>query len=194
MLRNKTLVLALACAALAPSAAGAATIGLTPSALDPPVASSFSLDVVVSGLGTGGAPSVGGFQIQLAYDPGLLLAQSVAFGTELGSGAQVLESSSFGGGQVTLNAVSLLSPGALDTLQGSSVTLGTVTFQRLTAGMGSVDFASVLISDAFALALPIDATSPARIGAAIPEPTAGLVYAVGLLVLRGALRTRRKAG
>lgn len=193
MVRTLILSLPVLLAVALTGPARAATISLLPSDVNPPVGGTFSLDIMVDGLGASGAPSVGGFQIDLSFDGGLLAGQSVSFGSALGTGSQVFTSESIGAGSVTLNAVSLLAPATLDALQGASVLLGSVAFQRLDAAAGTIGFGSVLLSDSFGSAINVTAATGASMGTAVPEPTAALVFAVGTLVVASALRGRQRA-
>ena len=55
--------------ALAPRPAGAVSISLSPASITPS-GSSFSIDLIVAGLGAAGAPSLGAFARRLRWRPG----------------------------------------------------------------------------------------------------------------------------
>jgi hypothetical protein len=150
-----------------------------------------SIEVVVSELGDGVAPTLGSFDGDVTFDPGLLTYDDVAFGLELGEPVtEALVSVDVVGGVLTGTAVSLLSPAELDALQGSSVTLGTIFFTASGLGSGQIEVTRAQLSDAFGAPLAIDwlGSSPITV---IPEPTTALLVACGLVGM--AIRRRRGA-
>lgn len=174
--------------------ADAATITLSPATLAPPSGSTFSLDVVVSGLGAGVAPSLGAFDLVVAYDPVQLTFSGATFGTLLGaSGITDLVQSA---GSVNLAQVSLLLPAELDALQPASFTVATLQFVALSETPSVVSVSGALLSDAFGRPIGIESLGSATVSptAAVPEPGAFLLYGAGLLVVaRSSLIRRRSA-
>jgi Cohesin domain len=175
--------------------ADAATITLSPATSAPSVGSTFSLDVVVSGLETASASSLGAFDLNVAYDPSKLTFSGATFGPLLGTlpgeaFADVLPSA----GSINLAEVSLLSPAALDGLQPASFTVATLQFVATSATPSTVSVSSGLLSDAFARPIGIDSLGSATVSptSAVPEPGAFLLYGAGLLVVARSRRFRRR--
>jgi hypothetical protein len=168
-------------ALLGPDPARAVGISLVlPGGTEVVVGASVSVEVLVSDLGDGVAPSLGSFDGDVTFDPGLLTYDDVAFGLELGEPVtEALVSVDVAGGVLTGTAVSLLSPAELDALQGSSVTLGTLFFVASGLGSGQIEVTRAQLSDAFGAPLAIDwlGSSPITV---IPEPTTILLVACGL--------------
>jgi len=153
------------------------------------IGASVSVEVVVSELGDGTFPSLGSFDGDVTFDPGLLTYDDVAFGSDLGEPVtEALVSIDVVGGVLTGTAVSLLSPAELDALQGSSVTLGTLFFVASGLGSGQIEVTRAQLSDAFGAPLAVDwlGSSPITV---IPEPTTALLVACGLAGI--AIRQRR---
>ncbi len=174
--------------------ADAASITLSPATPAPPSGSTFSLDVVVSGLGAGVAPSLGAFDLVVAYDPVQLTFSGATFGTLLGaSGITDLVQSA---GSVNLAQVSLLLPAELDALQPASFTVATLQFVALSETPSVVSVSGALLSDAFGRPIGIESLGSATVSptSAVPEPGAFLLYGAGLLVVaRSSLIRRRSA-
>lgn len=185
-MRKTTLALALLLA-LAPAGAGAVSIDLAPGVVAATVGASFDLELVVSGLGDGAAPSLGAYDFDLEFDASLLAFESVAFGTQLGAGS--LQASGVAGGVVDLAEVSLLSPAALDALQPGSFVIATLRFTPLAPGTSSVGFGQAIVGDGFGAPLQVS-LGGARVVAerAIPEPGAVALFGLGALVLARRLR------
>jgi hypothetical protein len=180
--------------ALAPAAAGALSIGFAPVAVTGAVGSSLALDVVVSGLGDGTAPSLGSFDLDVSFDPSLLSFDSLGFGALLGGPADSLrDSDEPAAGVVDLAEVSLLSPPELDALQPDSFVLATLSFTALGAGTSTVSFSQALLGDAFGQRFGEVSLGAARVtasGAVIPEPRAFALFALGALAV-ARVRPRR---
>jgi hypothetical protein len=183
--------------ALAPAPARAVSLSLSP-ALITASGSSFSVDLVIAGLGAAGAPSVGAFDVDVAFDPGFLSFGGASFGAALGSiPGDALTSVLSSAGLVDLAELSLLLPPQLDALQpADSFALATLSFNVLPSSLGAtaLSFGSSLISDAFGRALVVESATGASVALApaIPEPSAFLVFAVGLAALsRGSWRDPR---
>ncbi len=150
---------------------------------------SFSLDLVAQGLGAGAAPSVGGFDVTLQYDPGFVSFSDVSFGPDLG--ASISGQLPTPPGSVRAFAVSLLSPAQLDALQGANVTLASFEFDVVSLGVGQVDIGEAFLSDANAALITLTETRGAVV-AAIPEPGAALAFALGTALVARWTASRRR--
>ena len=172
----------------------ASAVGISlvlPGGTEVQVGASVSVEVMVSDLGDGVAPSLGSFDGDVSFDPGLLTYSDVIFGSDLCEPTtEALVSVYVMGGVLTGTAVSLLSPAELDALQGSSVTLGTLLFVATGPGSGQIEVTRAQLSDAFGAPLAIDwlGSSPITV---IPEPSTLLLVACGLVGL--ALKRRQPA-
>jgi hypothetical protein len=153
-----------------------------------------SFDVNIAGLGAGGAPTVGSFDLTLAFDAALLLPASVSFGNLLGNPAllEALTDQIFLPGAIEFAEVSLLPPATLDALQPVSFRLATLTFQTLSPGTGSLNFSAITIDDNFGVKLPVTPTGGNI--TVIPEPASVGMLLVGLLLASGAIRRKRYRG
>ena len=179
--------------ALAPRPAGAVSISLSPASITPS-GSSFSIDLIVAGLGAAGAPSLGAFDVGIAFDASFLGFDSATYGSQLGAvpAEATTGTTTPVAGLVRVAEVSFLSPAQLDALQpADSFALATLTFDVLPGPItsGTLSFAAPLtLSDAFANSLVIDSARGATVSLspAVPEPTGFLVFATGL-----AIATRR---
>jgi hypothetical protein len=141
-----------------------------------------SADIVISGVAAGGPPSVGAFDLEVAFDPTILSAPSITFGPFLGdpNGLEALIASSLSPAAVEIAEVSLLSPAALDTLQPGSFVLATLLFNGLTSGPVSLQFSRGVVDDAFGEKL-----------VEVPEPATVLLLGAGLTCLAVAAWMRR---
>jgi hypothetical protein len=145
--------------ALAASHASAATITITPSTPSVAVGGQVSVDLTVSGLGDGAAPSLGTYDLDLLFDGGLLGVSSVTFGNQLDlfglGGLQITDNSVLG----TLNIfeLSLDTVDDLNNLQFPSFRLATITFDTLSAGIAALTLGVNAFGDA--LGDPLDVTT-----------------------------------
>jgi hypothetical protein len=173
--------------ALVPAAAGAISITLAPVVVAGAVGLSFDLDVMVSGLGDGVAPSLGSYDFDISFDPSQLGFESVSFGTQLGAGS--LQSSGAALGVVDLAEVSFLSPAELDALQPASFVLATLRFTPIATGTSSIGFTQAIVGDGFGAPLEVS-LGGARVVTerAIPEPGALALFALGALAIARASR------
>jgi len=192
--------------ALAVTPARAMTIEIVPSAASVEVGDSFSIDLVVSGLGASSAPSIGAYDLIVGYSDAVLAATSVSFG-DPGLGNQ-LNLAGFGtftdiatgtsSGHQAVFELSFDSAGDLDSLQASSFVLASIQFDAITAGSSGLDWEFFNLSDASAnrldanfIAASIRVDEPGSAVNPIPEPTAAVVFAVGMTVVGARVRTRR---
>jgi hypothetical protein len=123
--------------------ATATRIDLSPPLTNATAGSSFSVGVVVSGL-NGPVPPLAltDFDLDISYNPLLLNALGVSFGTGLGTPPDISGFNLSSVGIVDLFAVSFANYATLRGLQGDSFTLATLTFRALAPGTDSLAFVS----------------------------------------------------
>jgi hypothetical protein len=142
-----------------------------------------SVDLVVSGLGGGVSPGLGGFQFNILYDPTIVQATDVTFGLDLGDPGvfEALTSSDVTSpGSASLAETSLLVSSDLLALQPSSFVMATIDFQTVGPGTSLLSYDSVVLSDESGNILPFSAAT-GSITVLTPEPALG--GAVGALLL-----------
>ena len=111
-------------------------LSVSPASQSVTLGSPVSFDVDISGLGNGTA--LGTYDINLGFDPTLLSYSSIVFGNQVDiSGLGDIQSVTPGAGTVEVFELSLDSPSDLNSLQASSFTLATLTFDTLATGTNS---------------------------------------------------------
>ena len=115
----------------------AVTVTAVPNAISVTAGNSFSVDVVVEGLGDLAAPSLGAFDVVLAYDPSVVTAGTATLGTGLGTvvGGQAIGGTVSGAGTLNAFVVSLILPSDLNAQQAVSFTLFSVDFSAGAPGV-----------------------------------------------------------
>lgn len=194
----KSLVLsilaALASLALPSTARASIAVSLQPSSQTINPGGAASIDLVISGLGNHVSPSVGGFDFDLTYNPAVLSATGISFGSHLNLGTVgSLQNSSFAApGVIHLDEVSLESPADLVSDQASSFTLATFSFQGIGPGLGLVDFTGGSVSDETGLnSLPFSTSGASIQVSAVPETAStGLIFGIALAAILGTERVR----
>lgn len=150
-----------------------------------------SVELRISGLGDGVAPSLGGFDFTILYDPAIISLVGIGFGLDLGD-PRLLESLVFSdqpaAGEVLLQEVSLLDIAALDAAQPPGFVMVTLTFRGIGAGISPIDYSLVTLADASGGVLQADTASGA-IEVLVPEPGTGGIC--GLLLAALVWRRRR---
>jgi hypothetical protein len=185
---RRTLVLAAAACALSWSVpSGAVVIDFVPSDHTVPLGAAVGVDLVVSGLGDFTPPSLGTFDLDVAYDEAILSAVSVTLTPLLGNGAlgETLEGVDLSTpGVIDLFVVSFLSELELDSLQPESFVLATLSFHAIALGTSALELTQVLLGDPSGAELEwtagtgsITVTSS---GSQVPEPSLGLFLTVAL--------------
>lgn len=150
----------------------------------------FSMDVIVSGLSAG--QTVGGFDLDLLFDAGLLNPIEVTFGDALGVvDADQFTSTVTSPGRIDFAAVSLLNEAALQALQTDSFALAHFVFQAIGPGTATFSFDTappgLLLSDQSGNAITLAGISGATIvlsapTGSVPEPgSLSLLVAAALL-------------
>ena len=161
------------------------------------VGDSLSVDIVVSGLGAGGAPSVGTFDFDITYDDSILAATGVDFGLLLGDSGFFEAIDGFDlstSGLVDLFEVSFLFDFELDPLQPDSFTLATLNFDAIGLGTSALDFTQVILDDSFAQSLNPAVTGASAIvssSVSVPLPPTLWLFGSSLLAFIGF--SKRKA-
>src|SRR5215471_14668078 len=111
-------------------------------------------DVVTVGVGILGLdrpPSVGSFDLTMAFDPLLVTPFSIAFGPFLGIEglAEAGTTFAFNSADVEFSEVSFLLPSELDARQPQDFLLAGITFEAIDNGRAAFALTSGLIDDAF---------------------------------------------
>ena len=171
------------------------------------VGSIVNIELLVSGLGDHTAPSLGAFDVIIAFDPALLSPAGVAFDTGLGDpNASPPEAYTFVdtsvAGTVMLVDTSVLEANAetcifcvppyLDDLQGSAFRLATLTFTANSPGTTLLSLSIDALADAQGEALQAEIQGTAVTVTGAPEPGSLMLLALGCAGLSGF--ARRGAG
>lgn len=158
---------------------------------------SVNVDIGISGLASGTAPSLSGYDINLSFDPSYLSFAAVAFGDavlgnqlDLASLGLTTIAELTGVGIVNLFELSGDAAEALNTLQADSFNLATVTFDVLNAGTSLLQLNFNALADADGNALSaITLSAPVT---TVPLPSAFLLMGPGLAGLMLAGKRRQK--
>ena len=172
----------------------ALTISLTPTSQAVAVGQTLQFDLVVSGLVSGAAPSLGTYDADISFNPSILGFTGAVFGDMvLGNqldlfGLGSINSATPGIGTVNLFELSLDVPADLNLLQSENFTLATLSFSALSSGTSSLRININALGDAFGNPLPaqiVGASATVNQGNSnpIPEPTSLALALAGLLVL-----------
>ena len=144
--------------------------------------------ISVSGLGVGGPPSLGAFDLDLEFDPTVLSFSSADFGDpvlgdqlDLFGLGSIFAAADLGGGAVNLFQVSLDLPSDLNILQSDSFTLATLLFDPILVGTSEITLTVNGLADAEGAALTADVRN-GTVGA-VPEPSTWLLFGAGLVLL-----------
>jgi hypothetical protein len=182
--------------------AHAIRIDLVPAVQSKLVGNAVGVNVVVSDL-TAASQIVSAFDLDVTYNPAILNATGVSYGTALGGGGanSFQFGPSFGGGLIDFAESSFLSDADLASLQGNSVTLATLSFQAIGVGISSLQIVQDLF---FVLTGRLDATGfpgdldPSVGGVRVivsapilPVPGSLSLIVLGLTVLMIVSRARR---
>lgn len=174
------------------SSAQAAVVTVTPNASSVELGDQISIDLVVSDLGDGVAPSLGVFDIDFVFDSSVLALSSVTYGDQLdlfGLGSLQSTDNSVSG-LVNLFELSFDLADDLDTLQAPSFTLATLVFDTLSIASASALSIAInafgdSVGDALAATVvnaSVDITAPPA--TEIPLPAAFVFMLSGLGFLR----------
>lgn len=167
---------------LAPVRAPALSIALVPSAAFVVPGAGVDVAISIAGLAAPGPPSLGAFELAIAFDDSVLDYLGVTFGPYLGSPPSGLYTEDGeAGGVVDLLALSLVSVASLNALQPASFVLATLHFEGLAAGESAVDAIDSLLGDA--LGNPLAATFTGGTITVVPEPGTLALVALALAAL-----------
>lgn len=145
---KRPIMLALVLLALA-SPARATTIFFSPSSLTATVGGDVFVDLEISGLGDGSAPSVGVFDLDITFSEAILSFQDLTWGSGLDVlGLGSLQAATLGIGTVNLFELSFDSVIDLNALQPSAFTLATLRFLALGTGESGLGLSVNSLGDA----------------------------------------------
>jgi hypothetical protein len=163
----------------------AITLGFDPMQQDGIVGESVDVDLFITGLGDGIAPSLGAWDIDIQFDSTIVGFNSAVYGDQLG---QSVGGGSGTNGTLSLSEVSLESATDLNNLQAGSFILATLTYDLLAVGTSPLNITDFLLVDAFASELEAN-VSGGEINV-VPEPATMLLLGAGLAGLAGFRRKR----
>lgn len=166
-------------------------IGLSPAAQNATAPGTTETAIIVSGLVDGAAPSLGAYNLQVAFDPSLLTATSVELGDRtLGSQLDLnvfgsIKSTSISSGLVQIDEVSFESPSDLDTLQAGEFALAYIRFNAIAVGIASLTLTVNELADSVGQPISDYSVAPdARVTieetTSVPEPASLALLALGL--------------
>jgi len=176
-------------------AAGAISVTIAPATQELGIGSTVTLAVVVSGLGAGVAPSLSTFDLDVAFDPGVLSFLDFSFGDpvlgdQLDRAGLAFTTVSPGAGTVNLFELSFDDPADLDALQAGSFSLGTLRFSAGAPGASAIEIAVNALGDAAGDPLPAELAGGrvavvGAVGPRLPAPAPLFLVLAGLLGLAG---------
>ncbi len=171
----------------------AIVIGFDPLSQTAAVGSSVDVDLSISGLGDGSAPSLGVFDIDVKFDPAVLAFNAAVYGDQLGFDFGSLQITNPDTDTVNLFELSLDSAATLNALQAPHFVLATLTYDVLGAGVSDLSADVLALGDAEGLPLSADTVDGSITASVVPEPATGILTGLGWLALLGcALRNRNR--
>jgi hypothetical protein len=194
---KKTLnILTVAGALLSGVWAHAVSLDLWPASSSVNLGDPVQVELRISGLGEGTAPSLGAYDFTLAFNPVVLGFGAFTFGDSLLGNQLDLRGfgtvAGFDGGtpgQLNVFEISLDLAGDLDVLQAGAFALGTISFNTLGNGTSGMQFTSALFSDATGKSVAVQLGSGS---VNVPEPVSGgFVVAAAIAFVLGAQHLKR---
>lgn len=157
------------------------------------------VDLVISDLENGSAPSVSTFDLDIFFDATILAFNNAVFGNQLDLfGLGSLSLATPGSGTVNLFELSFDLPDDLDALQADSFTLATLTFHTLAAGASPLSLTVNVLGDALGDPLMADISQGSitvqRSTAVVPEPGTIVMLLTGCIGLLGYGWRRQRQG
>lgn len=180
---------ALCAAFLGSERATAVSLALSPAAQAVATSGAVDVDIVISDLGSGAAPTLAAFDLDVSFDPAVLSFLSLDFGVDLGvPGLDALTSAGLLAGpvRVDLAATSLLASATLDAQQPTSFVLATLHFIALAPGTSALTITQAILADT-AGGPGNNAILASLAGAdvtVVPEPGTAALLATGIALLR----------
>ena len=195
-MKNELNCLTIVGALLGSLSANAVSLDLLPASSSVNLGEPVQVELRISGLGEGTAPSLGAYDFLLAFNPVVLGFGGFTFGNPL-LGNQ-LDLTGFGTvsgfdsgtpGQLNLFEISLDLANDLDALQAASFALGTISFNTIGYGTSALLFTSAVWSDARGNPLAVQLGSSSI---QVPEPVSGgLMVAAAIAFALGAQHLKR---
>jgi hypothetical protein len=167
------------------------TIGFVPSSQTVQLGLPVTVDIVISGLGDGKAPSVGSYELVVTYDPTILLPTGITPGPSLGYPYFSIFEGIVDPGELNLKETSILLSWELDDLQPGSFALASISFDALAVGTSLLGFSQVIVGDTAGGWLLVDPGSGSV--AVVPAPGTMVLLASGLIGLIAIRRRLRKS-
>lgn len=171
----------------------AVTLSFSPSSQVVAVGDIALVDLLITGLGSGEAPSLGGYDLDVGFDPALLAFDHATFGDQLDLlGLGDIRDVTPGVGRVNLFQMSLDSIDDLNTLQADSFVMATMGFTVLGAGLSPLTLIVNPggLADAFGDPLDVELV-PGSVGM-VPEPANSVLMALGIGLLALTVARRRR--
>lgn len=185
--------------------AQAVIIKVTPMQSNTVTGSVVGVNLDITGLGQDSAPSVGGYDIGLSFDPSILKLKAVYFGDPLlgdqldlfGLGSLQLMSPQ--AGMVNLVQISLDLPADLDAMQAQAFTLARIEFDAIGVGTTTLGLQLNALADANGDALSAQlqggllgvAGGGSEPGTSVPEPDTAILLLAGLACIGSRVSWRR---
>lgn len=155
--------------------------------------SKVDVELDISGLGNGTAPSVGAYDVNVTFDPNVVSFDSVAFGNQLDFSSfgflQSFDDTNAATGTLNLAEVSLESEPDLNSLQAEDFSLATITFDTVNVGSSNVAVSlngATGLGDAAGDPLTVDNfnSGSVTVNSAVPVPF-GVSTNMAIVILSG---------
>ena len=170
------------------------SLDFVPSSQIVTVGGSAEVGIKISGLGDLIAPSLGTYDITIAFNPAVLAFNSVVYGDPiLGDQLDLFSLGSLTGttpgvGSVNLFELSFDTVDDLNNLQAADFILATLSYDAIGVGISPLTFSAVLLGDANGDALTAttsngSVTVESAVTALVPEPSTMVLVALGLWLL-----------
>lgn len=183
------------------SLSGATEISVAPSTQATTPGMPVTVDVLVSGLGDGTAPSIGAYDIRLGFDSAVLSLADPQTDITFGTGLDIFGFGTLtdiqGTNPVDVAETSFDDPADIDALQPNAFTLFSVVFTALAEGVSAISVSVNSITDADGSALTIDSVVGGQVQVSpLPIPGVAVLLSLGLGLMAGqrALSHARTAG